>query len=297
MQLSLAGSDVAAEASFGIAPFRLQLLKWVGNKQRFAHEIASYFPGVYGTYYEPFLGSGAVMATLAPARAVGSDVLEPLIQIWKTLLRDPSLLKAWYAERWKTMMSKAGTPRDGYDEIRSAYNRCPNGADLLMISRACYGGIVRFRRDGHLSTPCGAHKPITPESFAQRVDEWRARLQGATFEWCDFSETMASARRGDIVYCDPPYSHTQAILYGAQTFDLNRLFVEIDRCKQRGAKVALSIDGSKRSGNLVCDVPIPSGLFEREALVNCGRSMLRRFQLEGQSLEGEVVKDRLLLTF
>ena len=27
-----------------VAPFHTQLLKWIGNKQRFAHEIASYFP-------------------------------------------------------------------------------------------------------------------------------------------------------------------------------------------------------------------------------------------------------------
>ena len=57
--------------------------------------------------------------------------------------------------------------------------------------------------------------------------------------------------------------------------------------------VALSIDGSKRSGNFVCDLPIPSGLFEREVSVNVGRSMLRRFQMKGESLEGEQVADRL----
>lgn len=297
MQLGLRNADVAGETGFGVRPFRLQLLKWVGNKQRIAHQIAGYLPEAYHTYYEPFLGSGAVMATLAPDRAVGSDALAPLIEIWTTLVRDPELLKAWYAERWDHMMRHAETRQAGYELIRSSYNQQPNGADLLMISRACYGGIVRFRRDGYLSTPCGAHKPIAPRSFARRVDEWRSRLRGATFEACDFAETMGSARAGDLIYCDPPYTHTQAILYGAQSFDLGRLLVEIDSCKRRGVKVALSIDGSKRSGSLICEVPIPPGLFEREATVNCGKSMLRRFQLEGQSLEGEVVRDRLLLTF
>ena len=51
-------------------PFRLQLLKWVGNKQRFAHEIISYFPAKFDAYYEPFLGSGAVLGTLAPDKAL-----------------------------------------------------------------------------------------------------------------------------------------------------------------------------------------------------------------------------------
>ena len=35
------------------APFKTQLLKWIGNKQRFAHEIISYFPRSFGQYYEP----------------------------------------------------------------------------------------------------------------------------------------------------------------------------------------------------------------------------------------------------
>jgi DNA adenine methylase len=100
-----------------------------------------------------------------------------------------------------------------------------------------------------------------------------------------------------VIYCDPPYKETQSILYGAQAFNLRQLFAAIARCKARGVYVALSIDGTKRSGDRVCNVPIPDGLFEREVFVNCGRSMLRRFQMGGQTLEGEVVADRLLLTY
>jgi len=54
--------------------FKLQLLKWVGSKQRFAGEIAAYFPNHFGRYFEPFPGSGAVLAMLAPASALGSDI-------------------------------------------------------------------------------------------------------------------------------------------------------------------------------------------------------------------------------
>jgi DNA adenine methylase len=53
----------------------------------------------------------------------------------------------------------------------------------------------------------------------------------------------------------------------------------------------------KRSGGRVCAVPVPRSLFRREVRVNCGRSMLRRFQMSGRSLEEEVVADRLLLTW
>jgi DNA adenine methylase len=147
-----------------------------------------------------------------------------------------------------------------------------------------------------MSTPCGAHDPIPPSAFARRVEEWQRRTRGTEFFAMDYREAMRRAARGDIVYCDPPYQEAQAILYGAQDFDLGELFATIRRCKSRGVFVALSIDGTKKTGNKVCDVPIPAGLFEREVFVNCGRSMLRRFQMGGRTLEGEVVADRLLLT-
>jgi DNA adenine methylase len=86
---------------------------------------------------------------------------------------------------------------------------------------------------------------------------------------------MSKAQKGDLVYCDPPYSHTQSILYGAQSFSLECLFEAINECKSRGVFVALSIDGSKRSGRLPCTLPPAEGLFEREILLDCGRSMLK----------------------
>lgn len=279
-----------------VRPLSRQLLKWVGNKQRFAHEIASYFPPVFGTYFEPFLGSGAVLGTLAPKRAMGSDLFAPLMEIWQALREAPDTLKQWYADRWN-VASKEGRV-DGYEKIRASYNERPNGADLLFLCRACYGGVVRFRQaDGYMSTPCGIHAPISPKEFARRVDEWHFRTGGSTFCLMDYQDVMELAEPGDLIYCDPPYAHSQSILYGAQSFDLARLFAATDRCKSRGVRVALSIDGSKRSGDLLCKINLPQGLFEREIFVNCGRSMLKRFQMNGQSLESEVVADRLLLTY
>lgn len=279
-----------------IEPPRGQLLKWIGNKQRFANEIISYFPMDFGTYYEPFVGSGAILATLAPKQAIASDTFRPLIEIWQTLHNDPDMLKQWYEDRWQAAM--AGDKVAEYERIKAAYNACPNGADLLFLCRACYGGVVRFRQvDGYMSTPCGIHRPISPHAFALRVEDWHKRTSGACFLFKDYTEVMEQAEPGDLVYCDPPYSHSQAILYGAQSFSLELLLKTIQKCKSRGVYVALSIDGTKRSGNKSCDLPIPNNLFAREILISCGRSMLKRFQMGGQTLEGETVADRLLLTY
>jgi DNA adenine methylase len=273
-----------------------QLLKWIGNKQRFAEQIVSFFPPALGTYREPFLGSGAVLGTVAPAVGVGSDGFGSLIGIWDTLKKSPEILKEWYRQRWN-LIAELGKEK-AFEQVKAAYNMKPNSADLLFISRACYGGVVRFRKhDGYISTPCGAHTPISPESFGSRVDDWHKRVQGTEFIHQDYREAMLQAKGGDVVYCDPPYTHSQTILYGAQEFTLAELFTVIGECKQRGVFVLLSIDGTKKSGDFLCDLPIPPGLFEREVLVDCGRSMLKRFQMDGGTLEKENVADRLLLTF
>jgi DNA adenine methylase len=113
-----------------VKPFRHQLLKWVGNKQRFAHEIISYFPRAFDTYMEPFLGSGAVLATLAPVKAIGADSFEPLIDIFQTLQKSPNVLKEWYAERWQMMV--AGEKREVYERIKASYNANPNPPYVLI---------------------------------------------------------------------------------------------------------------------------------------------------------------------
>ncbi|MGH2508087.1 MAG: DNA adenine methylase [Ktedonobacteraceae bacterium] len=279
-----------------VRPFTVQLLKWVGNKQRFAHEIVGAFPDKFARYHEPFLGSGGVLATLAPLNALASDAFAPLMEIWITLKGDPERLKEWYRERWHTAHRES--KKEGYEKIKASYNRAPNGADLLFLCRSCYGGVVRFRQtDGYMSTPCGVHEPIAPDSFDKRVDMWRERISATDFAKMDYREALRNAKKGDLVYCDPPYRHSQAILYGGQQFCLEDLFEEILDCKSRGVYVALSIDGTKKSGNITCELPIPDNLFDEEIFVNVGRSMLRRFQMGGQSLESEVVSDRLLLTY
>lgn len=279
-----------------VEPFNTSLLKWIGSKQRMAHEIISYFPVEFGTYFEPFLGSGGVLGTLVPKIAIASDTFAPLIEIWQTLRKSPDTVKQWYQERREKMAK--GNKVEVYEQIKASYNSHPNGPDMLFLTRSAYGGVIRFRKaDGYMSTPCGIHNPISPESFSRRVDEWHKRVSGTTFLHLDYEEAMSLAKPGDLIYCDPPYTHSQAILYGAQSFSLEHLLSVIEKCKAKGVYVVLSIDGTKRSGNLICDLPIPDGLFEREMMIDIGHSMLKRFQMNGKTLEGEKVSDRLLLTY
>lgn len=285
-----------SEPEVFVQPLKGQLLKWIGNKQKYASTIISHFPRKFETYYEPFLGSGAILATLAPRKGIGSDIFSPLIKIFQKLTKSPNDLISDYSENY-LLIRKLGKKK-AYEFIKDSYNRNPNEKDLLFLSRSCYGGVVRFRKaDGFMSTPCGVHDPISPESFSERVKSWHSRFFGSEFINTDYREILSSAKSGDLVYCDPPYMDSQAILYGAQAFSLGELYDYIEQAKSRGVYVALSIDGSKKSGKKIVDIQHSRELFPTEIPVLNGRSMLKRFQMTGQSLEKEIVTERLLLTY
>ncbi|HKU18597.1 MAG TPA: Dam family site-specific DNA-(adenine-N6)-methyltransferase [Candidatus Saccharimonadales bacterium] len=293
----LSASTTDWSLDFGARPSKkppAQLLKWIGNKQRFAQYIASVIPDDFGQYIEPFLGSGAVLGAVKPKNGVAGDVIKPLIDLWNMVKNDPERLYTSYEHNWNEYMR---SPRATYAVILSRFNASPNPEDFLFISRACYGGVIRFTKQGKMSTPVGPHKPISPETFRARMLAWRKCIKGTKFIDCSYPETMNMAKKGDVVYCDPPYVDSQAILYGAQAFKFQELLKEVEKCKRRGVKVALSIDGFKKSKQRQVELNLQPGLFERELIIDNGSSMLKRFQKKDQLMIGEDVHDLLLLTW
>lgn len=281
------------------------LLKWIGNKQRVAETIVSYMPHNFNHYYEPFLGSGAVMAELLCADATklfphfdyayGSDILPFLIEIFNITKEQPQIIVEHYR---REIDEYYRDPIKKYNEIKDRFNTKHDPCDFVLLSRTCYSGVIRFRKsDGYMSTPRGPHKPISPEAFEKRINQWNSLLSKASFACESYVESMKYPQDGDVVYCDPPYTHSQSIIYGAQDFDINTLWTMIGECKERGAKVMLSINGMRDSQKKDISVTPPDGLFERKLLVNCGTSMIDRLQNNGKEMKDKIVDDQLLLTW
>lgn len=281
------------------------LLKWIGNKQRFASIIVANMPTTFNNYYEPFLGSGAVLAELLMQddtslyphfnHAYGSDILPFLIDIFRSVKENPNKIIEYYS---KEISSYYENPAEQYELIRNRFNQDHNAFDFCLLSRTCYSGVIRFRKaDGYMSTPKGPHNPIKPSVFANRVALWSNLIQKADFYTESFEKAMAKPQQGDVIYCDPPYTHSQSIIYGAQDFNINVLWNKIAECKDRGAYVMLSINGSRESKKKDISIDIPTGLFDRELTVNCGTSMIDRLQNSGKDMVDEVVHDKLLLTW
>lgn len=281
------------------------MLKWIGNKQRFAETIVSYMPQQFNNYYEPFLGSGAVMAELLYSdgaklmphfqKAYGSDILPFLVDIFILAKENPELLTEYYR---REITEYYLSPEKKYNEIREDFNENHNPYDFLLLSRTCYSGVIRFRKsDGYMSTPRGPHSPIKPDIFEKRVLQWHELLEKASFCCESYIEALNKPQSGDVVYCDPPYTHSQSIIYGAQDFNIDELWKKIEECKSRGVKVMLSINGMRDSKKKDISITPPEGLFERKLYIDCGTSMIDRLQNTGKTMKDKKVDDQLLLTW
>lgn len=281
------------------------MLKWIGNKQRFAETIVSYMPQQFNNYYEPFLGSGAVMAELLYSdgaklmphfqKAYGSDILPFLVDIFILAKENPELLTEYYR---REITEYYLSPEKKYNEIREDFNENHNPYDFLLLSRTCYSGVIRFRKsDGYMSTPRGPHSPIKPDIFEKRVLQWHELLEKASFCCESYIEALNKPQSGDVVYCDPPYTHSQSIIYGAQDFNIDELWKKIEECKSRGVKVMLSINGMRDSQKKDISITPPEGLFERKLYIDCGTSMIDRLQNTGKAMKDKKVDDQLLLTW
>ena len=105
------------------------VIKWSGSKRSQANEIKKYLPDNFDCYYEPFIGGGSMLYTIAPQKSVCGDICEPLIGLWNMIKNDPYKVSKSYKNRWNRLKS------DGYQtyySIRDDFNRTHNPEDLLF---------------------------------------------------------------------------------------------------------------------------------------------------------------------
>jgi DNA adenine methylase len=178
------------------------LLKWAGGKRQLLEAIRRRLPDQIDTYYEPFVGGGAVFFSLAMEkrfrRAVLSDQNSELIETY-TAVRDD--VDAVIRELRKFRHSE-----EDYYRVRATEPRTParRAARMIYLNRTGYNGLYRVNRSGKFNVPYGRYvRPnICDEERLYAVSE---ALSGVRLQVADFADTVKRAKPGDVVYFDPPY--------------------------------------------------------------------------------------------
>ncbi|WP_336248595.1 DNA adenine methylase [Stomatohabitans albus] len=225
------------------------IVKWVGGKRQLLPKIKNYIPLEIATFYEPFLGGGAVLFDIQPCNAVVSDINSELINLYKVVKDDvESLIED---------LSKHKNDSSYFYEIRSldrdknTYKKLSNierASRIYYLNKTCYNGLFRVNQLGQFNAPFGKYKNpnFTNPNILRAVSEY-FNESNIEFKCVDFEEAIVGIRKGDFVYFDPPYdpisdsaNFTGYAKGGFNRDEQIRLKILCDQLTEKGVKLLLS---------------------------------------------------------
>jgi DNA adenine methylase len=223
-------------------------LKWAGGKHRAAAQIVAKLPDRIGTYYEPFVGGGAVFFTLAAQgrfdRAVIGDGCPELMNAYHVVRDDVD-------ELVRTLSSSSYRyDRQTYLAIRAlqpeALRPVDRAARMIYLNKTGFNGLYRVNSKGQFNTPFGKYNnPVICDEVNLRACS--AALQGVDLVEGDFEDSCTDIGAGDAVYFDPPYiptsdtsKFTNYTSLGFGEEDQRRLAAFFASLRERGACAVLT---------------------------------------------------------
>ena len=176
-------------------------LKWAGGKKWFIDQLGSSLPKDYNRYIEPFLGGGSVFFYMEPSKAILSDINQELIDTYLSVKND---LRNVYIDLQNHVDNHSEEYYYMLREQSFVLGSSEAAARMIYLNKACFNGIYRVNNDGKFNVPYGRKKRILIDKEGL-VSSSRA-LQPAEIICQNFTKTIGRARKGDFLFCDPPYA-------------------------------------------------------------------------------------------
>ncbi len=197
-------------------------VKWVGGKRALMPELIAHLPPKFdpqvNSYYEPFLGGGALFFALQ-SRANGlinanlSDTNLELVLTYKTVQKNSKEL----IERLK--QHQANHSKEYYYQIRSQHNLqfpLDVAARFIYLNKTCYNGLYRVNSKGEFNVPMGSYKTTNAIVQTDNILACSRALQGVNIRNYQFEEIdnhQTSPKPQDFIYFDPPYHPTDELSF------------------------------------------------------------------------------------
>ena len=185
-------------------------VKWVGGKRQLVPELLGLFPEQAGTYFEPFVGGGAVYWAMAEQgrfqAAVLNDFNEELVNCYR-VVRD-------FPDELIDQLSKLVIDKEVYMQLRAAlpesFFPVRRAARTIYLNKLGFNGLYRVNKSGAFNVPWGSYK--NPKIYDEdNLRSCAETLNRATsLRSGDFAAAVTDAKAGDLVYFDPPYVELSA---------------------------------------------------------------------------------------
>ena len=186
-------------------------VKWAGGKRQIINKLKEYAPDEFDTYYEPFVGGGALLFELSPKKAVINDYNEELMNVFRCIKDEEKFNKmCTELNRYEVKHSE-----EFYYEMRSKdkdkakYNKMPDykkAARTIYLNKACFNGLYRVNKNNEFIVPFGKKTKVNTYD-GQNLGSIHSYLNfnEVTIQSIDFEESVKNAKPGDFIYFDPPY--------------------------------------------------------------------------------------------
>lgn len=223
-------------------------VKWAGGKRQLMPVIERHIPADFGTYFEPFLGGGAVMFHLLyknpGIKCCVSDLNRDLVLAY-SVIRDRLKDLVFSLEGHQKRYLK--NPDSYYYSVRDAEptDSIERVSRLLFLNRTCFNGLYRVNSKGKFNVPLGRYSNPNIVNEENLLSVSHALQSKRIQVHCqDFTSVLSQAKKGDFVYFDPPYQPTSRTAnftsYTDRNFtydDLEMLVDVSEKLDKRGCKV------------------------------------------------------------
>lgn len=246
------------------------VIKWSGSKRSVASQLGDIFLPAE-TYYEPFVGGGAMMPFAKANKGKASDIIPELIALWNEIKNNPEMVAEEYKVCWNKLQN------EGYQvfyDVRDVFNKTKNPLDFLFLTRTCLNGMIRYNSAGEFNNSLHLTRPgIDPIRLASIIMQWNRYIQKITFLNVDYRECLEDVKKGDFVFLDPPYGGTKS-RYTQTPFSLDEFYKTLDSLNSKGVNWMLTFDGS--SGDRKYSYAPPEDLYKYTFKVKTGKSAFRK---------------------
>ncbi len=242
-------------------------VKWAGGKRQIIDKLLQYAPNDFNTYFEPFVGGGALLFELSPKNAVINDFNKELINVYECI-KDENKFKKMCSE---LNHYEASHSEEFYFEIRNKdrdktkFNKIVDykrAARTIYLNKSCFNGLYRVNSKNEFNVPFNKKSKVnTYDAQNLGIIHSYLNFNNVKILNVDFEESIKTAKKGDFIYFDPPYdsdtstfnSYTEDGFGKEEQVRLAKVFKEL---ADRGCYVMLSNHNTKLVNELYKDFNI-----------------------------------------
>lgn len=269
---------MSSNNNLSLSPF----VKWAGGKRQIKEIIIKMIPKEFNTYFEPFLGGGAIFFELKPKKAYINDINKNLMDIYScftnenyfnNLVDELNKLEKLHSEKT-------------YYEIRSMdkdhrFNLLPiwvKAGRTIYLNKSCFNGLYRVNSKGFFNVPFGKKEKVTlysKENF-DNIKKYFANNEIKIYSE-NYIDIVSNAKENDFIYFDPPYdnlddknsftTYTEYDFNKEDQVKLSNVFKELDK---RNVKLMLSNHNTKLIRELYKDYKIT--IVKAKRMINSNAS-------------------------